>query len=218
MLVAIGIDWEGRRRILGVELAGRESTTSWREFVLGLKKRGLSGVRLAITDDHLGRKRALAEVLPEAAGQRCCVDFLRHALDYLPRKSNDDCLTALRWLYECRDSAEARLHLRRWFDHWSSKHPKLCSWVEENIEQTWPFSRPPREHHKHIKSTNLLECLNQEIKRRTHLVGIFPNDQSCLRLIRALASEQHEEWLDGPVSLDRQPLRDLLKSPLQIAA
>jgi len=218
VLVAIGIDWEGRRRILGVELAGRESATSWREFVLGLKQRGLSGVRLAITDDHPGLKRAIAEVLPEAAWQRCYVHFLRNALDHLPRKSNDDCLTELRWLYDCRDAAEARQHLRRWLDHWSPKHAKLCAWVEENIEQTWTFYRQPREHHKHIKSTNLLERLNQEIKRRTHVVRIFPNHQSCLRLIRALASEQHEEWLDGPVYLDMQPLRDLLKPSLQLAA
>ena len=218
VLVAIGIDWEGRRRILGVELAGRESTTSWREFVIGLKQRGLSGVRLAITDDHPGLKRAIAEVLPEAAWQRCYVHFLRNALDHLPRKANDDCLTELRWLYDRRDAAEARQHLRRWLDQWSPKHPKLCSWVEENIEQTWTFYRQPREHHKHIKSTNLLERLNQEIKRRTHVVRIFPNDQSCLRLIRALASEQHEEWLDGPVYLDMQPLRDLLKPSLQLAA
>ena len=218
VLVAIGIDWEGRRRILGVELAGRESTTSWREFVLGLKQRGLSGVRLAITDDHPGLKRAIAEVLPEAAWQRCYVHFLRNALDHLPRKANDDCLTELRWLYDCRDAAEARQHLRRWLDHWSPKHAKLCAWVEENIEQTWTFYRQPREHHKHIKSTNLLERLNQEIKRRTHVVRIFPNHQSCLRLIRALASEQHEEWLDAPVYLDMQPLRDLLKPSLQLAA
>ena len=181
VLVAIGIDWEGRRRILGVELAGRESTTSWREFVLGLKQRGLSGVRLAITDDHPGLKRAIAEVLPEAAWQRCYVHFLRNALDHLPRKANDDCLTELRWLYDCRDAAEARQHLRRWLDHWSPKHAKLCAWVEENIEQTWTFYRQPREHHKHIKSTNLLERLNQEIKRRTHVVRIFPNHQSCGR-------------------------------------
>ena len=217
VLVAIGIDGEGRRRILGVELAGRESTTSWREFILGLKQRGLSGVRLAITDDHPGLKRAIAQVIPEAAWQRCYVHFLRNSLDHLPRKANDDCLTELRWLYDCRDSAEARVHLRRWLDHWSSKHPKLCAWVEENIEQTWTFYRQPREHHKHIKSTNLLERLNQEIKRRTHVVRIFPNHQSCLRLIRALASEQHEEWLDGPVYLDMQPLRDLLKPSFQIA-
>jgi len=218
VLVAIGIDWEGRRRILGVELAGRESATSWRDFLLGLKARGLCGVRMAVTDDHAGLKRALAEVLPEAAWQRCYVHFLRNALDHLPRKAADDCLTELRWLYDRRDAAEARLHLRAWLERWAAKYPKLCAWVEESIEETWIFYRQPREHHKHLKSTNLLERLNQELKRRTHVVRIFPNEQSCLRLIRALASEQHEEWLHGPVYLDMQPLRELLKPSLQFAA
>jgi putative transposase len=218
VLVAIGIDWAGRRRILGVELAGRESATSWREFLLGLKARGLSGVRLAISDDHPGLKRAIAEVLPEAAWQRCYVHFLRNALDHLPRKAADDCLTELRWLYDRRDAAEARLHLHAWIERWAAKYPKLCAWVEEAIEQTWTFYRSPREHHKHLKSTNLLERLNQELKRRTHVVRIFPNEASCLRLIRALACEQHEEWLDGPVYLDMQPLRDALKPSLQLAA
>jgi putative transposase len=218
VLVAIGINWEGRRRILGVELAGRESTSSWREFLLGLKARGLHGVRLAVSDDHPGLKRALGEVLSEAAWQRCYVHFLRNALDHLPRKANDDCLTELRWLYELRSAAEARLQLRAWIEKWALKHPKLCAWVEENIEETWTFYRSPHEHHKHLKSTNLLERLNQEIKRRTHVVRIFPNEASCLRLIRALACEQHEEWLDGPVYLDMQPLRESIKASLQLAA
>ena len=218
VLVAIGIDWEGRRRILGVELAHRESATSWREFLLGLKARGLRGVRLAISDDHQGLKRAIAEVIPETAWQRCYVHFLRNALDHLPRKADDDCLTELRWLYDRRDAAEARLHLRAWLERWSAKYPKLCAWVEESIEETWTFYRSPREHHKHLKSTNLLERLNQELKRRTHVVRIFPNEASCLRLIRALACEQHEEWLDGPLYLDMQPLREQLKPALQIAA
>jgi putative transposase len=218
VLVAIGIDWEGRRRILGVELANRESASSWREFLLGLKARGLRGVRLAISDDHQGLKRAIAEVLPEAAWQRCYVHFLRNALDHLPRKADDDCLTELRWLYDRRDAAEARLHLRAWLERWSAKYQKLCAWVEECIEETWTFYRSPREHHKHLKSTNLLERLNQEFKRRTHVLRIFPDEASCLRLIRALACEQHEEWLDGPLYLDMQPLREQLKPSLQIAA
>ena len=218
VLVAIGIDWEGRRRILGVELAGRESTTSWREFLVGLKERGLRGVHLAISDDHEGLKRALGQVLPEAAWQRCYVHFLRNALDHLPRRADDDCLTELRWLYDRRDAAEARAHLQKWLQDWGRKYPKLCEWVEEHIEETWTFYRSPREHHKHLKSTNLLERFNQEIKRRTQVIRIFPHEQSCLRLIRALACEQDEEWLDGAIYLDMQPLREQLKPRLELAA
>jgi putative transposase len=96
VLVAIGINWEGRREVLAVEMANRESRSSWRDFLLGLKKRGLSGVELVITDDHAGLRQAVAEVLPEAAWQRCYVHFLRNALDYLPRKADDDCLQELR--------------------------------------------------------------------------------------------------------------------------
>ena len=218
VLVAIGIDWEGRRQILAVEIANRESTTSWRDLLLSLKQRGLRGVRLAISDDHAGLKRALAEVLPEACWQRCYVHFLRNALDHLPRKTGDDCLTELRWLYDRRDAAEARQHLAAWLERWQARHPKLTTWVEEQIEETFTFSRFPQTHHKHLKSTNLLERFHQELKRRSLVVRIFPNDASCLRLLRALAAEQHEEWLDGARYLDMQPLADLSKTQLQLAA
>ncbi len=218
VLVAIGIDWEGRRQILAVEIAGRESTTSWRELLLSLKQRGLAGVRLAISDDHPGLKRALAEVLPEACWQRCYVHFLRNALDHLPRKAGDDCLTELRWLYDRRDGAEARQHLAAWLERWQLKYPKLTTWVEAQIEETFTFYRLPQTHHKHLKSTNLLERFHQEIKRRSLVVRIFPNEASCLRLIRALAAEQHEEWLDGARYLHMQPLADLQKTQLQLAA
>ena len=96
VLVAIGIEWEGRRQVLGVEMANRESATSWKDFLLGLKRGGLRGVVFAVSDDHPGLKRAIMEVLPEAYWQRCYVHFLRNALDYLPRKVADDCLVELR--------------------------------------------------------------------------------------------------------------------------
>ena len=218
VLVAIGIDFAGRRRILGVELANRESTTSWRDFLFGLKQRGLAGVRLAITDDHAGLKRALAEVLPEAAWQRCYVHFLRNALDYVPRKVGDDCLQELRWLYDRRDLGEARRDLAAWLARWQAKYPKLTSWVEENIEETLTFYRLPRQHHKHMKSTNMLERLNEEIKRRTHVVRIFPNADSCLRLVRALAVEIHENWLEQHRYLNMEDLREHQKEQLRLAA
>jgi transposase-like protein len=114
VLVAIGINWEGRREVLGVELANRESQSSWKDFLVGLRQRGLRGVGLAITDDHSGLKKAVVEVFPEAAWQRCYVHFLRNALDYLPRKADDDCLMELRWLYDRRSLEEARRDLAAW--------------------------------------------------------------------------------------------------------
>jgi putative transposase len=218
VLVAIGINWQGRRRVIGVELANRESATSWKEFLLGLKQRGLRGVRLVVSDQHEGLRQAIAEILTEAAWQRCYVHFLRNALDHLPRKNADDCLMELRWLYDRHDVNEARQDLCAWLKRWSAKYPKLCSWVEENIEQTWTFYRLPREHHKHMKSTNMLERFNQEIKRRTHVIRIFPNEASCLRLIRALASETDDEWFDGACYLNMEALHEQNKTQLPLAA
>jgi hypothetical protein len=174
VLIAVAVDAEGRRQILAVELANRESTSSWREFLLGLRQRGLHGVEFVVSDDHAGLKQAIREVLAEAAWQRCYVHFLRNALDYLPRRANDDCLQELRWIYDRRELAEVRRDLAAWLAKWSSKYPRLCGWVEENIEETLTYYRLPLSHHKHMKSTNMLERLNQEIKRRTHVVRIFP--------------------------------------------
>jgi putative transposase len=196
VLVGIGINQDGYRQILGVELAGRESQTSWRDFLVGLKERGLHGVEFAVSDDHQGLRKSLMEILPEAAWQRCYVHFLRNALDHMPRKAKDDCLQELRWLYDRRNLAEAQKDLSSWLSRWQSVYPRLCDWVEENISETLTFYRLPLGHHKHLKSTNMLERLNEEIKRRTRVVRIFPNQESCLRLIRALAVETHEGWLE----------------------
>ena len=197
VLIAIGINAEGRRCILGVDLANRETRTSWRGFLMGLRERGLRGVEYVVTDNHDGLRQALREVLPHVAWQRCYVHFLRNALDYLPRKADHDCLQELRWLYDRRSIKEARQDLAAWLQKWSSKYPKLCDWVEENIEETWTFYRLPLQHHKHMKSTNMLERLNEEIRRRTRVVRIFPNAESCLRLVRALAVETHENWIEA---------------------
>src|SRR6516164_79984 len=99
VMIAIGIDWDGRRQILAVDIANRESSSSWKDFLLGLRRRGLHSVEFVVADDHAGLRAAIREVLPEAAVQRCYVHFLRNALDHLPRKADDDCLQELRWLY-----------------------------------------------------------------------------------------------------------------------
>jgi transposase-like protein len=218
ILIALGIDWEGRRQVLAVEYAQRESQSSWKDFLLGLKKRGLSGVRLAVSDDHAGLKAAIKEVLPEAWWQRCYVHFLRNALDYLPRKADEACLQELRWMYERRDAFEARRDLKAWLEKWQAKYAKLCAWVEANIEETWSFYQLPLPHHKHLKSTNMLERFNQEIKRRTLVVRIFPDEASCLRLVRAIAAETHEEWMEGSRYLNMDPFKEQIRQWPKLAA
>ena len=146
VLVAIGIKREGRRCVLGVEMANRESLTSWKDLLLGMRERGLRGVEFVVSDDHAGLRRAIVEVLTAATWQRCYVHFLRNSLDYLPRKGDDDCLMELRWLYDRRDLEEARRDLAAWLSKWTTRYPKLCVWVEENIESTLSFYRLPREH------------------------------------------------------------------------
>ena len=117
-----------------------------------------------------------------------------------------------------RDLAEARRDLAAWLAKWSAKYSKLTGWVEDNIDETLTFYRLPRQHHKHLKSTNMLERLNEEIKRRTHVVRIFPNGESCLRLVRALAVETHENWLEQHRYLNMDDLREHKKEALRRAA
>jgi putative transposase len=218
VLVAIGVDWEGRRQVLAVDLANRESRSSWKDFLLALKGRGLHGVEFVVSDDHPGLRAAIREVLPEAAWQRCYVHFLRNALDYVPRRVKDDCLQELRWMYDRRDLAEVRRDLAAWLGKWQARYARLCSWVEDNIEETLTYYRLPLAHHKHMKSTNMLERLNQELKRRTHVVRIFPNAASCLRLVRALAVEAHENWLEAIRYLNMEHLREHKKLAVRLAA
>ena len=218
VLVAIGINREGRRQVLGVELSNRESHSSWKAFVSGLKTRGLEGVEFVVSDDHAGLKQAVHELLPEAVWQRCYVHFLRNALDYLPRKADDDCRQELRWLYDRRILKEAQQDLQAWLKRWERRYPKLTDWVEARIGETLNVYRLPRQHHKHLKSTNMLERLNEEIKRRTRVVRIFPNPDSCLRLVRALCAEIHEGWLEDHRYLNMDYLKEQKKELMQTAA
>jgi putative transposase len=215
VLVVIGINWEGRRNVLAVELAHRESLSSWRELLVSLRQRSLQGVEFVVSDDHAGLRRAIQEVLPEAVWQRCYVHFLRNALDYLPRKADDDCLQELRWIYDRRDAQEARRDLAAWLLKWGKRYAKLCAWVEENIEETFSFYRLPRQHHKNLKSTNMLERFMEELKRRTLVVRIFPNAAACLRLVRALAVEIHENWIEAMQYLNMDPLQEQKKEALR---
>ena len=173
VFIAIGINGEGRRQVLGVELSNRESRSSWKAFVMGLKTRGLHGVEFVVSDDHAGLKRAIRELLPEAVWQRCYVHFLRNALDYLPRKADDDCRQELRWLYDRRNLKEAQQDLQAWLKRWERRYPKLTDWVEAHIGETLNFYSLPRQHHKHLKSTNMLERLTRRSSGAPASCGSF---------------------------------------------
>lgn len=153
-----------------------------------------------------------SKCFPEPAWQHCYVRFLRNALD-LPRRANDDCLVEL--LYDRRDLEQARQDLAAWLTKWQSKYPKMCAWVEANIEETFTFYRLPAEHHKHMKSTNMLERINEELKRRTLVVRIFPNSASCLRLVRALAAEILEDWIEATRYLNMELLEEYKREQLR---
>jgi transposase-like protein len=192
VLIAIGVDWDGRRQVLGVELAGRESRSSWRDFLIGLRQRGLTGVEFVVADDHAALKAAIREVLPEAAYQRCYVHFLRNALDYVPRKVDDDCLQELRWIYDRRDLAEARSDLAAWIGKWQAKYPRLVNWVEENIEETLTFYRlaptpQASEEHQHAGAAERGDQAAHP--RRAHLSQCRELPQAGPRFMRRNARE-----------------------------
>ena len=179
VLIAVGVDAAGRRQVLGVELAEGESRASWRRFLESLRDPGLRGVVQVVSDDHSGLTKAIREVVPEAVRQRCCVHFLRNARANLNLRSGDGCLRELRWIYD-----------------------------RPSVEETFAFLRLPWQHHLRMRSTNMLERSDEEIKRRTKVVRIFPDARSCLRLVRALCAETHENWMEDG---GRCPDMDLLQ-------
>jgi putative transposase len=144
--------------------------------------------------------------------------FLRNALDHVPRKVDDDCLQELRWIYDRRDLAEVRRDIAQWLSKWQSKYSRLCDWVEENIEETaelFPAAARASQAHEVDQHARAAE---PRAKRRTHVVRIFPNAESCLRLIRALAVEIHENWLEGTRYLNMDHLIEHQKEALRRAA
>ena len=190
VLIAIGIDWDGRRQILAVEMANRESRSSWKDFLLGLRRRGLAGVELVVADDHAGLRAAIREVLAEAAFQRCYVHFLRNALDHLPRKADDDCLQELRWLYDRRSAEEARRDLAAWIAKWGSRYPRLVAWAEETIEETLTFYRLPRQHHKHMRKLTDEKAGKESARHRAETK--LPELEAADPVARADHEEQRE--------------------------
>jgi len=196
VLLVVGISPEGYREILGVWVADSENETSWSEVFAELSRRGLEGVRYVVSDDHQGLRKALQRHFQGAIWQRCQVHLIRNVLNLASRKDRGAVLEQLRSITEAPTLEAAREALGRAVAALEKKHPKVAAFLEDQGEETLAVYELPSEHRRRMRSTNLLERLNQEIKRRTRVIRIFPNEAACLRLISALAMETNLEGME----------------------
>jgi transposase-like protein len=203
VLIAAGVNWEGKREILGISVALGEQEVYWRAFLQDLVQRGLQGVRLTISDAHAGLKDARQAVFDGIPWQRCQLHLQRNTQAYVPRKSMlSEVANDLRTIFNAPDRATAEAWLAQTVKKYENKASRLANWMETNIPEGLTVFSFPRHHQRRIRTTNLLERLSREIKRRTCVVGIFPNEAACSRLISAFLMEKSEAWLIGRMYLN----------------
>jgi transposase-like protein len=199
VLVAAGVNEQGQRDVLGVSVSLSEAEVHWREFLLGLQNRGLHGIKLSISDDHAGLKAARAAVFPSVPWQRCQFHLQQNAQKYVPRQDMKEQVAAdIRAIFNAPNREEADRLLGKAISAYAKTAPQLSKWMEQNIAEGLTVFDFPTQHRTKIRTTNVLERLNREIKRRTQVASIFPNDASCLRLVTAIVMEVSEEWLTEP--------------------
>jgi putative transposase len=200
---AIGVDTDGRREILGVSVSLSEAETHWREFLKSLKKRGLSGVKFIAGDDHDGLKAALNAEFTGVIWQRCQCHLQRNAVKYVPKVSMRSRVAEdLRDVFNAKNLTCAEERLQKCVEKYSKPAPQLADWIEENIPEGLAVFALPSKHRKRMRTTNMLERLHEEIKRRTRVARLFPNEASLLRLVSAIEMEISEEWIAGKRYLD----------------
>jgi putative transposase len=199
---------DGFREILGVEVADTESEATYQELFRSLKERGLSGVELVISDDHEGLKTAIFRHFQGASWQRCQVHYARNLLGMVGYAKRKDLAAQLRAIFAATSRDTALRLASELADRWRESHPKVAEHLEEHLEECLSCLAFPESHRRRIRTTNGQERLNQEIKRRSRVVRIFPNRQACLRLVTALCVEQSEEWETGRRYLDMGELEE----------
>jgi putative transposase len=206
VLVAIGIDTEGKRSILGVSVSLSEAEVHWREFLAGLQARGLHGVRMVTSDAHAGLKEALDARLSGVPWQRCQFHLMKNALAYVPKPSMQaEVVASIRAVFDAPDRAEADRQLDLAVKKHRAKAPKLAEWLEQNVPESLTVFTLPAGHRRRLRTSNMLERLNEEINRRTRVAGLFPNEGSALRLVSAVAMEISEDWETGRKYLTMGP-------------
>jgi putative transposase len=195
VVIAVGVKAQtGEREVLGFEVGPSEDGAFWTSFLRSLVGRGLSGVRLVTSDAHRGLKGAVEAVLQGASWQRCRVHFMRNALSLVPKTAQQMVGATIRTVFAQPDSESARQQWRRISEGFRSRFPRLTELMEEAEEDVLSYAAFPVEHWQKIWSSNPLERVNKEIKRRTNVVGIFPNEAAVIRLVGSVLSEQHDEW------------------------
>ena len=194
VVVAIGVRASGEREVLGLDVGPSEDGAFWLQFLRSLVARGLGGVQLVISDAHQGLKGAIAAVLQGAGWQRCRVHFVRNALALVPKTAAQMVAATIRTVFVQLDAHAAREQWRRVADSFRSRFPRLAALLDEAEADVLAYLAFPPEHWRQIWSNNPLERLNKEIKRRTEVVGIFPNVAAVVRLVGAVLAEQHDEW------------------------
>ena len=195
VLVAIGIDPEGRRSVLGVSVSLSEAEVHWRDFLASLQSRGLHGVKLVVSDAHAGLRPALDARLTGVPWQRCQFHLMSNALAYVPRaEMQAEVVADLRAVFDAPDRPEAERRLGSAVMKYRTSAPKLADWLEMNVPEGLAVFAVPRAHRRRLRTSNMLERLNEELKRRTRVAGLFPNDASLLRLVSAVLMEVSDEW------------------------
>ena len=209
VLLVSGVRDDGFREILAVEVSDTESEATYQELFRSLKARGLSGVELVVSDEHQGLKAAISRHFQGVAHQRCQVHYARNVLGMVSHAKRKELAADLRGIFAAPDSSSALKLASSVANKWRQKgSEKVSEHIEEHIEECLSCLAFPESHRRRIRTTNSLERLNQEIKRRTRVVRIFPNRGACLRLVSALAIEQSEEWLTGRRYLDMRELEE----------
>ncbi len=206
VLVAVGVTTDGRRRVLGASVELSEAEVHWRGFLDNLLRRGLCGVKLIVSDDHAGLKAARRAVFPSVPWQRCQFHLQQNAQAYITRLDQRQAVAQrIRAIFNAPEQAEAQRLLDQAIEQWRREAPKLAAWAEENLPEGFAVFGYPPSHRTRLRTTNGLERINRELKRRTRVASIFPNPTSCLRLVSALLAECDEEWMTGKIYLNLNP-------------
>ena len=198
VLVALGVGEDGKRIVLGTSVALSEAEVHWRGFISSLLDRGMRGVKMIVSDNHKGLKNALQASMPSVPWQRCQFHLQRNAQAYVPKVTMKSAVAALlRQIFTASDRADADQKLKDFVKKYEKSAPRLAEWAEENIPEGLTVFDLPEAHRKKMRTTNSIERLNKEIKRRTRVATLFPNEESLLRLVSAVLAETSEEWETG---------------------